>query len=199
IVLIFSFISMFFLVPQTMWNMNVRQILGSLFYVENWVLAADSVDYMAADNEPSLVQHYWSLSIEEHFYVMLPLLLLGAYLFTKFLRRAVHDPRTNAHKVFIWTLLSITVATFIFSVLYTNYSAALSYFVTPTRFWEFSTGGLLAMLPVASKISVRMQNLMGWAGVVFIVIAGFNYSGDTAFPGYTALLPVVGSALFIHY
>jgi len=199
IVLIFSFISMFFLVPQTMWNMNVRQILGSLFYVENWVLAADSVDYMAADNEPSLVQHYWSLSIEEQFYVMLPLLLLGAYLFTKFLRRAVHDPRTNAQKVFIWTLLAITVATFIFSVLYTNYSAALSYFVTPTRFWEFSTGGLLAMLPVASKIPVRMQNLMGWAGVVFIVIAGFNYSGDTAFPGYTALLPVVGSALFIHY
>src|SRR5699024_8455166 len=88
---------------------------------------------------------------------------------------------------------------FIFSVLYTNYSAALSYFVTPTRFWEFSTGGLLAMLPVASKISVRMQNLMGWAGVVFIVIAGFNYSGDTAFPGCTALLPVVGSALCIDY
>src|SRR5699024_4921939 len=149
IVLIFSFISMFFLVPQTMWNMNVRQILGSLFYVENWVLAADSVDYMAADNEPSLVQHYWSLSIEEQFYVMLPLLLLGACLVTKFLRRTVHDPRTNAQKVFIWTLLAITVATFIFSVLYTNYSAALSYFVTPTRFWEFSTGGLLAMLPVA--------------------------------------------------
>src|SRR5699024_3386324 len=94
-VLIFSFVSMFLLVPQTMWNMNVRQILGSLFYVENWVLAADSVDYMAADNEPSLVQHYWSLSIEEQFYVMLPLLLLGAYVITKLLRRTAHDPRTD--------------------------------------------------------------------------------------------------------
>src|SRR5699024_11398748 len=95
IVLIFSFISMFFLVPQTMWNMNVRQILGSLFYVENWVLAADSVDYMAADNEPSLVQHYWSLSIEEQFYVMLSLLILGACFVTKFLRRNFHDHLTN--------------------------------------------------------------------------------------------------------
>src|SRR5699024_1615006 len=93
----------------------------------------------------------------------------------------------------------ITVATFIFSVLYTNYSAALSYFVTPTRFWEFSTGGLLDMLPVGSKISVRMQNLMDGTGVVLIVIGGDHYRGDTAFPGYTALLPVVGSALFIHY
>ena len=56
-------------------------------------------------------------------------------------------------KVFIWTLLAITVATFIFSVLYTNYSAALSYFVTPALL-RFSAGGLLAMLPVASKIPV---------------------------------------------
>lgn len=198
-VLIFSFVSMLLLLPQTMWNMNVRQILGSLFYVENWVLAADSVDYMAADNEPSLVQHYWSLSIEEQFYVVLPLLLLGAYVVTKLLRRIVADPQVNAQKVFIWTLLGITVATLIFSVLYTDYSAALSYFVTPTRFWEFSTGGLLAMLPVASKIPTGAQNLMGWVGIILIVLAGFIYSGATAFPGYTALLPVVGSAMFIRY
>src|SRR5699024_10057708 len=154
---------------------------------------------MAADNEPSLVQHYWSLSIEEQFYVMLPLLLLGACLVTKFLRWTVPDPRTIAQKVFIWTLLAITVATFIFSVLCPSYSAAASYFVTPTRFCECSAGVLFAISSVGSKLSVRMQNLMGWTGVVLIVIAGVNYSGDTAFPGYTALLPVVGSALFIHY
>src|SRR5699024_11558296 len=51
-------------------------------------------------------------------------------IFTKLLRRTAHDPRTDAQKVFIWTLLAITGATFIFSVLYTDYSAALSYFVT---------------------------------------------------------------------
>src|SRR5690625_6595361 len=67
-VLVVSLVAMLLFLPQTVWNMNIRQILGSLFYVENWVLAADSVDYMAADNEPSLVQHYWSLSIEEQFY-----------------------------------------------------------------------------------------------------------------------------------
>src|SRR5690625_4917418 len=79
-VLIFSLVVMILFVPETVWDMNVRQILGSLFYVENWVLAADSIDYMAADNEPSLVQHYWSLSIEEQFYVLLPLILVGTYL-----------------------------------------------------------------------------------------------------------------------
>lgn len=198
-VLVFTLIVMLLFVPQTVWGMNVRQILGSLFYVENWVLAIDSVDYMAAENEPSLVQHYWSLSIEEQFYVVLPLLLLGAYFTIKFLRR--NNPKSNIDtlKVFIWTLLAITALTFVFSVLYTNYNAAQAYFVTPTRFWEFSIGGLLAMMPAATRIPIKLQNILGWAGVLFILVAAITYSGDTAFPGYTALLPVLGAALFIRY
>lgn len=104
-VLVFSVVVMLFFVPQTVWGMNVRQILGSLFYVENWVLAADSVDYMAADNEPSLVQHYWSLSIEEQFYIVLPLLLLGSFLLTKFLRKNRSKPEVDTHKIFIRALL----------------------------------------------------------------------------------------------
>lgn len=198
-VLLLSAVMMLLFLPQTVWDMNIRQILGSLFYIENWVLAIDSVDYMAADNEPSLVQHYWSLSIEEQFYVMLPLLLLGAYLTTKFLQCGKRKPEVHAHKVFVWTLIAITILAFIFSVLYTNYNAAQAYFVTPTRFWEFSIGGLLAMMPAATQLPARAQNLLGWAGIVFIVISAVAYTGDTAFPGYTALLPVAGAALFIRY
>ena len=82
-VLVFSLVAMLLFLPQTVWSMNVRQLLGSLFYVENWVLASDSVDYMAADNEPSLVQHYWSLSIEEQFYILLPLIFVGMYVLSK--------------------------------------------------------------------------------------------------------------------
>src|SRR5699024_3317513 len=129
----------------------------------------------------------------------LPLLLLGAYLTTKFLRRNSPKPDTNALKVFVWTLLGITAVTFIFSVLYTNYNAAQAYFVTPTRFWEFSIGGLLAMMPAATKLPIKFQNILGWAGVIFILVAAITYSGNTAFPGYTALLPVIGAALFIRY
>src|SRR5699024_4099366 len=115
-VLVFSVIAMLFLVAQTVWGMNARQILGSLFYVENWVLAGDSVDYMAAENEPSLVQHYWSLSIEEQFYIVVPLVLLGAYLLTKFLRKNKQGISLNTQRIFILTLLCITVATLILYV-----------------------------------------------------------------------------------
>lgn len=198
-VLAVTFVAMILFVPETAWGMNVRQILGSLFYIENWVLAADSVDYMAADNEPSLVQHYWSLSIEEQFYVLLPLLLLGSFLFLRYVRRNRQDSATDAQKVVTWTLLTVVVLSFVFSVIYTDYNAAQAYFVTPTRFWEFAIGGLLAMTPAATKISPKVQNLLGWSGITFIMIAALAYDSNTAFPGYTALLPVVGAALFLRY
>lgn len=198
-VLVVSLVAMLLFLPQTVWNMNIRQILGSLFYVENWVLAADSVDYMAADNEPSLVQHYWSLSIEEQFYVLLPLAFVGGYLLFRKTRRADFSQEARAQHVISWCLAIIIVLSLIFSVWYTNYNAAQAYFVTPTRFWEFATGGALAMLPLATKIPERVQNLLGWAGIVMIALAGLIYTGETPFPGYTALLPVVGAALFIRY
>lgn len=198
-VLIFSLIAMIFLVPQTVWDMNVRQILGSLFYVENWVLAADSVDYMAAENEPSLVQHYWSLSIEEQFYVLLPLIFVGTYLLLKKTRSKALSQEDRAQRVITWSLVGIIVLSFIFSVWYTNYDAAQAYFVTPTRFWEFATGGLLAMIPLATRVPHRIQNVLGWTGIIMIIIAGLAYTGNTPFPGYTALLPVLGTALFIRY
>lgn len=198
-VLLFSLIGMILFLPETVWAMNVRQLLGSLFYVENWVLAVDSVDYMAADNEPSLVQHYWSLSIEEQFYVLLPLIFVGAYFFLRQRREAASTPENLARRVIIWSLIGIIVLSFAFSVWYTNYNAAQAYFVTPTRFWEFATGGLLAMLPPANKIPPQLHNVLGWLGISAIIISALLYSGGTPFPGYTALLPVIGTALFIRY
>lgn len=198
-VVVFSLVVMLLFVPETVWDMNVRQIVGSLFYVENWVLAADSVDYMAADNEPSLVQHYWSLSIEEQFYVILPLLLLCSYIFTNQVRKNFLKSENRVHKIFFNALLGITVVSLIFSIFYTSYDAGQAYFVTPTRFWEFSAGGLLAMMPAAAKISARLQNVLGWAGIICIVTAALIYDSATAFPGYAALLPVIGAALFIRY
>lgn len=198
-VLAVSVVAMLIFVPQTVWEMNVRQMLGALFYVENWVLAADSVDYMAENNEPSMVQHYWSLSIEEQFYIVLPVVLLGAYFLFKRFRRNQSGRGIDPHNVFIGTLGALLLGSFIFSVVYTGHSAAQAYFVTPTRLWEFAAGGLLAMLPAATALPHRTRNLLGWAGVACIVVAAFTFSGDTAFPGYTALLPVIGALLFIRY
>lgn len=197
-VLIFSVLALIFLLPETSWGMNVRQILASLFYIENWILAVDSVDYMAAENQPSLVQHYWSLSIEEQFYFALPILVLSAYALSKFAQRSKPQPFTT-RTVLLVTLGFVAVVSFIVSIIYTSYDPAQAYFITPTRLWEFAIGGLIALISNSSTLPEPIQNLVGWAGIMMILLSALFYSEATAFPGYTALLPVIGSALFIRY
>ena len=66
------------LVPETQWGQTSRQALASVFSVQNWVLAADAVDYLAAEHQPTALQHFWSLGVEEQFYLFWPLLVAGA-------------------------------------------------------------------------------------------------------------------------
>ena len=61
-------------VPSALWGQYGRELIASTVYVQNWQLAADSVDYLAQGNRPSPFQHFWSLSVEEQFYIALPLL-----------------------------------------------------------------------------------------------------------------------------
>src|SRR5699024_3806476 len=175
-----------------------RQILSSLFYVVNWALAADSVDYMAADNEPSLVQHYWSLSIEEQFYFVLPLILLGIFAFSKMIRNK-ETVQVNTRMAMCTALIVVGLASFYISVTYTNYLAAHAYFITPRRVWEFTVGGLTALIARSPILNPWIHNVFSCAGIVMILIAAFGYSGGTPFPGYAALLPGLGAALFIRY
>src|SRR5690606_12921528 len=76
LVLAVSAVAVWLWMPLMGWRQNFREIIASALYVQNWALAADSVDYLAAENDPSTVQHYWTLSIEEQFYLVWPLLVL---------------------------------------------------------------------------------------------------------------------------
>ena len=111
---------------------------ASTLYVQNWQLAADAVDYFAAENEPSDVQHFWSLSAEEQFYLMWPLLLLLGVAATR--RRP--QWRRRALGVVMGGLVALSFA---YSLYLTEANPAAAYFVTPTRAWEFGAGGLLAL------------------------------------------------------
>src|SRR3954454_22852019 len=75
--LLFCAFATVLLAPMNAWEQSFGEIRDSAAYVENWHLSAAAVDYFAADNDPSAVQHYWSLSVEEQFYIVWPLFLLG--------------------------------------------------------------------------------------------------------------------------
>lgn len=189
-VLVFCALAMLFILPMSALPAEVRELLASTFYVENWALALSSVDYLALQ-DATTTQHYWSLSLEEQFYVLWPLLLLGAtWLGVKFAAARRWLP-------LVAVVAIVTAASLVASVLYTASNPAEAYFVTFTRIWEFGVGALLALLPKLRPRGAWAQNFTGYAGLAMILAAGWFFDRDTLFPGYAALLPVVGTALVI--
>jgi peptidoglycan/LPS O-acetylase OafA/YrhL len=184
LVLGLSVVAAYFLLPYPRWEATAHEAAASAMYWENWLLAAKSVDYSAASAAASLVQHYWSLSVEEQFYLFWPLLLL---LLFKVRRR---------HAQVVGIAL-VGAASFAFSVYYTQASPNEAYFITPVRVWEFAAGALVALAAHRLVLSRVAAGVASFAGFAMILTSAAVYDHHTPFPGYLALVPTVGTALVI--
>lgn len=173
-------------VPRGFWNQFLGETLAASLYIENWRLAADSVDYLAGENQPSPIQHFWTLSVEEQFYVALPLLLIGGALVLR---------RMPARRATLIVLVSAASASFAYGVWLTAWSPSGSYFSTLTRAWEFGLGALVAFLPPAWSLAKRIIVPLG---VAAIVLSSLMFTEHTPFPGIAAAVPVLGTALVIY-
>lgn len=166
-------------------------LIGSAAYLVNWRFAARSVDYLTAESAESPVLHFWSLAVEEQFYLIWPvLMILGVSLA---LRAGWSRWATLGTSLAGLGLLSL-----IFSIYFTSANAGPAYFITPTRIWELSVGaGVALLLPVISSIPKGWASAIGWIGLGGIVLAVVQFGAETPFPSYTALLPTLGTALVI--
>jgi peptidoglycan/LPS O-acetylase OafA/YrhL len=167
-----------------------RQIGASAIGLQNWLLATSAVDYFGQNNVPTAVQHYWSLSLEEQFYVVWPVLLLVVALVV---RRRWAIPAIMG---------AVVVGSLAWSVYATATSPASAYFSTFTHGWEFALGGLLARFAPALSASgwmrrPRLRSVVMWLGLAAIGASAALYAGSTPFPGWTALLPVGGTLAVI--
>ena len=189
LVLFATGIGIVLLAPVSSWSQWLGEVQAAVFYFENWNLAGAAVDYLALANEASPVQHFWSLSTEEQFYFVWPLLVaLATYLAAK---TQVLKPR-NA---ILTTMILVVACSLTFGIFYTSAQPAIAYFSTPVRAWEFGAGALLVFLPeVKSKTS---KAILGSAGLALVFVAAFVIDTKTPFPGSAALLPVVGTAAVI--
>ena len=176
--------------PYTRWTSNAQEIVGSAFYVENWVLAAKAVDYSAMNASASMVQHYWSLSVEEQFYLAWPLALMGLYVLG--VRR-----QWPLRRVLVAGLAAATALSFCFSVYLTETSHSEAYFNTPVRVWEFGAGALLALAASRAVLSRLARNVIAVIGFALVLVSAVVYDHATPFPGWTAVVPVAGTALVI--
>lgn len=187
LVIAVSSVAVFAWVPENLWPQSLRESIAATLYVQNWVLAADSVDYLAADNAPSAVQHFWTLSVEEQFYIFTPLLLI---LFLVAARRLMAK-----RAILLAGIGAITLASFADSVWLTSVNAPAAYFVTTTRAWEFGVGALLVFAPPAT--SVRAGRAAVVAGLIGVVSSVFVISSELPFPGALAAWPVLATAAMI--
>ena len=191
LVLAVTVITVLAFVPRSSWQLFAQEIGASALYFVNWVLAFNSVDYFAADNAASPVQHYWSLSVEEQFYLVWPLIILVTVLLTRATSAIVR------RRAIIAALTVVFIGCFIYSVIATNASQEFAYFATPAHGWEFAAGGLLSMfLPRFGTRAEPARAVVSWVGFAAVIASAFVFDADSLFPGYIALLPVIG-AIFV--
>jgi peptidoglycan/LPS O-acetylase OafA/YrhL len=206
LVLTVTWIASRFVLPATQLADTAAQIRASALYYQNWQLAANAVNYLKSDSAASPVQHFWSLSVEEQFYLGWPLLFLVAALAAGTVARRRTAPaaepeqqarRDRGHLVVLLLAAAVVASSLWFSAYYTRVNPAAAYFVTTTRIWELGLGGLLALLP--GNVSRRLGGFgpLGWAGLGLVIASAFALSGTAAFPGLLALFPAGGAALLI--
>jgi len=187
-VLAFSALITYLYLPITQRKDFGGDIVSAALYVVNWRLADRGVDYLAEDVGQSPVQHYWSLAVEEQFYLVWPILMLVIGLI------AARRWKQGAFAV----LGVVTVASFVYSVQQTNDSPATAYFVSTTRIWELGIGALLALAATqVERLPGVLRALGGWVGIAMIAYAVFVFDEQTTWPGANALVPTVGAALMI--
>jgi peptidoglycan/LPS O-acetylase OafA/YrhL len=166
-----------------------HDLVACATWTANWHFAAQSVNYFAQGTEPSPVQHLWSLSIEEQFYVVWPGLLLAV---TWAWRRRGRSPRL----ALAVTLAVILAASFTYNLHATSAEPAAAYFSTFGRAWELALGAALTTLG-----DVRLRRpaaiALGWAGLAAILYAVLAFGSGTPFPGTAALVPTLGAGALI--
>ncbi len=176
--------------PASVWENTAAQVRASALYVQNWALAASSVDYLAAEDTATAVQHFWSLSVEEQFYFVWPV-VIGLLL-------ALGSRLGRAHLSALLGLSVVALGGLWLSITLTASEPAAAYFVSWTRLWELAAGGLTAALvlhrPASGGIGAA---LVSWMGLGGIVLAVFITDPAAPFPGTAAILPVVATALVL--
>ena len=187
VVLVATLFGSLLLAPPLLVPQIAHDVTAAALYVSNMSFAAQATDYFAAGSAPSPVLHFWSLGVEEQYYLLWPALIL---LVTRGADRPVR--RVGL------AVVAIFVASLAFAVWLAGVSLPWAFFSLPSRAWELALGGMLAVFePQLARIRPSLLAGASWAGLAVIAAAGLLLTGASAFPGEAALPPALGAALVI--
>ena len=168
-----------FVLPAITRDALGRDLFAAATYISNYLFAWWENDYQNLDATPSPFIHYWSLAVEEQFYVVWPIFIL---LLSRYGKRTIFRG-----------IAAVTFLSLLLSIYQTQTSPIWAFYSLPTRAWELGFGALLLFVPD----TFWKNRFIPWFGVIGIALASFRFDEKTAFPGTNALLPVVSTAVLI--
>jgi peptidoglycan/LPS O-acetylase OafA/YrhL len=179
-----------------------RDGLANAFYVGNYRYALQATNYLSASGPVSPLLNYWSLGVEEQFYLVWPALLFVASLAwwhrSKRTGRSSPGQGQPLFSAVVVAMALVAACSLAFSISLTRANQPWAFFSLPTRAWELAVGGLLALAaPRLGRLPVGGRALLGWAGIGAIVFAAVTFTSATPFPGTAALVPVGGAAAVV--
>jgi peptidoglycan/LPS O-acetylase OafA/YrhL len=158
-------------------------------FLGNYHFASVGTNYLSSQLPPSPLQNFWSLGVEEQFYVVYPAAVALLCLVGR--RISIHS------KLLLFTAV-VFIASYAWSVHYTSLDGAAAYFGTLTHAWELAVGGFVAAgSSLWTKIPPVAAAVLGWLGLLLVLGSGTHFSVATEYPGWIAILPVGGAALII--
>ena len=190
VVLVATVVAGVLLLPEGRWPQTLREVVAAAVFLENWRLAADTVDYAARSAMSSPVQHFWSLSIQGQFFLVWPLVVAPFVI-------AARGDAVRLRGRLVVLSLGVLAASLTFSVVLTATNQPLAYVHSLTRLWEFAFGALLALTIDAVRLGTATRVRLGWAGLAGLVACGAVLRGSAVFPGIAALWPTGCAALVL--
>ena len=172
--------------------------IASALYVGNYRFALQFRNYFDADLPPSPFQHYWSLGVEEQFYLVWPAMIIGTAWLIRRARRRTKADATSSERPYLVVLALVAALSFAVSLAVSYVVPAVAFYSLPTRAWQLAVGGLVALTAGQwRRLPALPAAIAGWAGLALILLACTLFHPTTLYPGTAALVPVLGTALVI--
>jgi peptidoglycan/LPS O-acetylase OafA/YrhL len=195
LVIIVTLIASYYILSTPEFYYAVRDSIWAAIYLINWTKLISAVEYFDEGGEVGPFLHYWSLAVEEQFYIYLTLVFFVALALKRWFRYLFFRPITQT---VIWLIVASGVFSFAANLYYISDAQPIAFFGTHSRIWQLALGAGVGLIERGGWAPGRLlRGGAAWGGLAAMLLSYVIFDAEFAYPGLYALLPSLGTALFI--